>query len=157
MRRLLVAVDCRRGLVTTHAEDVRLRSLWHAGLCSRRGYIDVARSLLDHGADMNVQTVSEMMPLHVASSNGHLEVAQLLLERGAALNAQTKRKDTPLCLASEFGHLEVMRLLLNHGADVHIRGEKDRTPYQVAMYHDHGHHDVAQLLPELVKGRPGSA
>ena len=84
------------------------------------------------------------------SSNGHLKVAQLLLERGAALNAQTKRKDTPLCLASRIRPSRGRAaILLDHGADVHIRGEKrSEQPTRLAMYHNHGHHDVAQLLLE---------
>ena len=43
----------------------------------------IARLLLDHGADINVQGWTARPRCTGASTHGHLEVVRLLLERGA--------------------------------------------------------------------------
>jgi hypothetical protein len=136
-------------LILVHAEDVNTKcgqrkSPLHAASCL--GYVDSARVLLDHGADVSPPDLWDWTPLHFASEHGRLEVARLLVDHGANLNVGDKDHSTPLYLASKMGHTEIVRLLLEHGADANTRGEHDLTPFQVATMYRRD--DVAELLLE---------
>ena len=52
---------------------------------SQDGHVDVARLLLDHGAQVNMPADSFESPLTLAASGGHYELAALLISRGADL------------------------------------------------------------------------
>ena len=82
-----------------------------------KGYFDVARLLLDHGADVN-NKISNWTLLHHASYDGNSDVVQLLLEYRADVDCRADLDRTSLHLASEGGRLEAMQLLLEYRADV---------------------------------------
>ena len=83
---------------------------------------DVARLLLEHGADVNAQTFSSSgstrvgTPLHVTMQYNRAEVARVLLEHGANVNAEDGQGRTPFQIASAKGYDEIMKLLSEHGA-----------------------------------------
>ncbi|KAI9455689.1 ankyrin repeat-containing domain protein [Lactarius psammicola] len=115
---------------------------------SKNGQLDIVRSLLDRGFDVNEKTRRRNIALHGASFNGHLEVVKLLIECGSYVNSRNISGWTPLHITSSKGHLEVTRLLLDHGADVDI---KTRNPEQWTPLHfasSMGHLDIALLLVE---------
>ncbi|KAI9455695.1 ankyrin repeat-containing domain protein [Lactarius psammicola] len=58
-------------------------------IASENGQLDIVRSLLDRGSDVNETDSYRGTALHVASEKGKLEVAKLLIERGATLAAIT--------------------------------------------------------------------
>ncbi|KAI9455693.1 ankyrin repeat-containing domain protein, partial [Lactarius psammicola] len=115
---------------------------------SRNGQLDIVRSLLDRGFDVNEMASYRNIALHGASLNGHLEVVKLLIECGSYVNSRNKCGHTPLHFASRYGHLEITRLLLDHGADVNTntRDPDQWTPLHLAS--SMGHLDVALLLVE---------
>ncbi len=115
---------------------------------SGNGQLDIVRSLLDRGSDVNETNSRRMTALHVASikGNGKLEVAKLLIERGAYVNSRSKSGRTPLINASESGNLEVTRLLLDHGADVNAQTRSRRTALHMAS--SVGHLHISRLLVE---------
>ena len=76
----------------------------------------VVRLLLEHSADINVQTDEGVTPLHQASYNGALEVVRVLLEHGADVEVKGKDGMTALQEAAKEGHDEVVKLLREHGA-----------------------------------------
>ena len=78
--------------------------------------VDVARLLLDHGADPNIRDHSHSTPLHEASSSGSLDLARLLLIYGANIDEKDREGRTPFQVASEEGHHEMTKLLLEHVA-----------------------------------------
>jgi hypothetical protein len=76
----------------------------------------VLRLLLEHGADINVQSQSGRTPLHWASTYGALEVVRVLLEHGADVEAKENSGKTALQEAADMGRDEVVKLLRDHGA-----------------------------------------
>jgi ankyrin repeat protein len=101
-------------------------------LAAAYGSYDVARGLLENGADVNAFNASGSTPLHLASSNGFAATVKLLLDHGADVNAPDVLSNTPLIDAafvnqSTAGHFacgdatsqsRVIKVLLEHGADV---------------------------------------
>ena len=130
-------------------------------MASSRGFADVVRLLIDHGADVDVECddLDEdskklwWTPLHAAIYNDHPDIARLLLERGVNTEARSSQDQTALYMASSRGFAEVVRLLIDRGADVDAKCGDRRgfnhvrwTPLCVAIYKDHP--DIALLLLE---------
>ena len=65
---------------------------------ARNGDLEVARLLIQKGANVNCQNNWKSTPLHMASRNGDLEVPKLLIQKGAYVNFQDNCKNTPLHL-----------------------------------------------------------
>jgi len=87
------------------------------------GHTEIARSLLDRGADINARSRStrfarENTALHAAAANRQTKVAELLLERGADVNARDGHGYTPLALAAGSKSDILVILLLDRGAVV---------------------------------------
>ena len=118
-------------------------SLWTA---AQDGQLDIVRSLLDSGSDVNDRNTLRETALDVASSYGHLAVARLLIERGADVNARDRHGWTPLIAASRYEQLEVARLLLDHGADVNAKKRDHETALHYASRK--GNSEMVRLLLE---------
>jgi ankyrin repeat protein len=89
---------------------------------------DVAKFLIEKGADVNAKTAHGQTALFEASAYGELDVVKMLLAKGADVNFvvhdDSEGDDpgcTPLLLAAENGQLEVVKLLLEKGADVNAK------------------------------------
>ena len=90
-------------------------------------YLEVAKLLLDFGADPNVigkgQYISRIgrpkhsCPLASAAMGDHLEMVKLLLEYGAKPNPLVDTCVTPLFAAVTNSNLEIVKLLISSGAD----------------------------------------
>ena len=115
---------------------------------SKNGQLDVVRSLLDQGSDVNETSGigRRRTALHAASVEGKLEVARLLIERGAYVNVRSRGGTTPLHYASVTGNLELSRLLLDHGADLDARTRHGWTALHLASRT--GRPRIVQLLVE---------
>lgn len=99
------------------------------------GCIEVARFLIEAGADVNLGAST---PLMEASQEGHLELVELLLKSNALVNQCTSSGETALSLASENGHTEVAEFLVRAGAHVDIPDpEKGFTPLMKASRAGH--------------------
>ena len=86
--------------------------LWSAATA---GHVEVVRSLLDAGAEVNHPTTSKSTPLRGACFDGHLDVVTLLLDAGAEPNVGNRLNQTPLMIASGRGHARVVAYLLEWG------------------------------------------
>jgi ankyrin repeat protein len=75
------------------------------------GRNDIARTLIDHGADVNVKAENDTSPLHTAAARGNLEAATLLLQHGANINATTKDGKTAISYAEERNHPDMVEFL----------------------------------------------
>ena len=105
------------------------------GLASFFHHADVARFLLEQGADPNVPSQNEMrvVPLHSAlAGQGDPSIARMLIEAGADVNIRQRHGWTPLHEAALVGHADLVDLLLDHGADASARNDDGMTPIDLA-------------------------
>ncbi len=104
---------------------------------ARDGRGDIARMLVDAGADVNQVEANKMTPLLIAIANDHLDVAHFLLSKGADVNSADFWGRTPLWTALDVRDLdydrsgeqhsdraagmEMIQTLLKRGANVNAR------------------------------------
>jgi ankyrin repeat protein len=84
--------------------------------------LDVAKYLLDNGADDNAVTTDGLTPLHMAAQNGNIEMTKLLLQRGAKINAFDAKGWTPLDRPQKWGHQDEVEFLKQNGGNVGTAG-----------------------------------
>ena len=130
-------------------------TLSHTSYNNRQLLPDVARLLLEHGADVNARIEHDdddegMTPLHLAAADrGRVQVVRVLLEHGANVGAEDKKGRTPLHDAADYrriygifggaydvsGKAEAVRVLLEHGANAGAEDNEGRTPlHKAAAY-----------------------
>jgi ankyrin repeat protein len=115
------------------------------------GYPEVARLLIDNGADVNQKTVRGVTPLVEAARTNHMEVARLLLDRGAEIDATNDYKATALIYAASANAKETARLLIDKGADLSITNRSGKTALSVAQMFSLD--EMTQLLTEASERR----
>jgi ankyrin repeat protein len=124
--------DIVKFLIVEHSQDVNARGFDNdetpLGAASRMGHSEVARVLLERGADTETRDNGNWSPLERSSRYGHVKVVQVLLEHGADVNTQDKDKNTPLYYASNNGHAAAARVLLQHNADPNAKCRDNWTP-----------------------------
>lgn len=80
-------------------------------------YEQIARILLDFGADPNLEDFMENTSLNIASEKGQTEMVMLLLDQGADPNHANIMGGTPVTAAAQNGHLDLAQTLAAHGAN----------------------------------------
>ena len=85
------------------------------------GNVEIARILLDAGADIEAGDSDNTTALSVAALRGHEGLAAFLIERGADVNRRDRKADCPLSFAVASRDTVVIRLLLDAGADLYYR------------------------------------
>ena len=81
----------------------------HSAAAGRHG--EVARLLVEAGADVNAKQDKGWMPLHAAAQNGDVEMARLFLDRGADPTAQNDEGKSAIGLAADAGKTDVLKVL----------------------------------------------
>ena len=117
-------------------------------MAAARGSADIARLLIDAGADVEAETGTgqgKAHPLHLAAEFDHAAVAALLLEHGAKADVRDSRSNTALLIAAKSGYADVVEVLLQAGADplAEDASYHDTAIYIAAMK---GHLDVVKLI-----------
>ncbi|KAF8260976.1 hypothetical protein EI94DRAFT_1810940 [Lactarius quietus] len=102
---------------------------------SDKGHVEVVRSLLKCGANVDARGSLGRSSLHYASRNGHIDVVHCLLDHGADPNFQDDDHWTPLSLTAQSGELESIRVLLEHNADPNIQQEVGRSTMHLLLLH----------------------
>ena len=98
-------------------------------LAARYRYLNVARMLLDNGANVNI-VAGGRTPLMLAVKHEYLDVVRLLLENGADVNTVAGGR-TPLMLAVNNNNDEMVRELISRNADISQRVD-GKTPIMLA-------------------------
>ncbi|KAJ5425439.1 hypothetical protein N7465_000509 [Penicillium sp. CMV-2018d] len=102
-----------------------------------------ARSLLDRGANPNVEGFEYNSALQAAARRDSVELVQLLLDRGAQVNAQGGYHGSALIAAAQYGNIEIVKLLISAKANLNICG---RYGTALAVARDKHHEDVVNVL-----------
>jgi hypothetical protein len=127
-------------LINEHSQNVNSQDFTDSAtplhLASKRGHLEVARMLIERGADVSAQDKDGQTPLHLASQAGRVNVARMLVERDAEVSAQDKDGQTPLHQASQVGELEVACMLIERGVDVSAPNKDGRTPLHLVCLRD---------------------
>lgn len=110
-------------LLVDNVENVNARNgdpdstpILHKAICFRN--MDVVKTLIDAGADINVFWSRNGTPLMAAASSGDCEMVRFFLSKRADVNAIVEGKFATTALQASLwgGHLDVFYLLLVHGA-----------------------------------------
>ena len=113
---------------------------------ARDGRLDIARTLVEAGADINQADANGISPLIAAITNNHVAVALFLIDRGADIHASDWYGRTPLWSAVETRNqdfdagtqensidrapfLELIKVLIERGANVDVR-TKEIPPFK---------------------------
>ena len=150
----------------TEPELVRVVDEYHKTAlhwAAEKNRAEIARLLVDAGADIEATTSWGATPLEWAATMGSSSVADLLLARGAGrftlivaaalgkfedvkflLDSENDFASTALYAAARNGHTEVVEHLLDHGATIDTRGFFGGTGLHWAAIN--GHRDTVELL-----------
>ena len=99
-----------------------------------RGFTECVKSLVQSGADVNVDKSGTTTPLESSVAMNDLNTADFLIQSGADVNIVTHRGTTPLMRA---GSRECIAFLLKAGADVNLTNECGETALYSAALSKH--------------------
>src|SRR5580693_4914316 len=77
---------------------------------------DEVRTMIAHGADVNLTDEHGDHPLTIASRGGNIRIVQALIRAGADLNAKGQGGQAPLYAATFANYSNIVALLLASGA-----------------------------------------
>ncbi len=153
LSRLLEGIELSQALVQTLTRQLKP--------AIRNRSFDVARVLLENGADVN--SSGAMTPvLYGAVESGHQDAVLFAMSAGAALDAvHGVTGNTALHLAASSGEVDIVRILLNGGVNPNLVSFSGSTPLSLACVS--GDDEVVELLlaagadPNLFGGNASSA
>lgn len=140
-------LDMVKLLVSEGADVNALSTQGDSALClvADKGDMQIARFLLENGADPNIIPVGDNdSPLNWAAYRGNLSMVILLVKHGADVNLMDSRGWRPLGLAASRGYIEVVRFLLTKGAERDLPMGSGETALEKAKRS--GHSDIVALL-----------
>jgi uncharacterized protein len=116
------------------------------GLAVFFGHLEVARLLVEAGADVNRPSDNSfrVAPLHSAVESGNVALLELLLAHGAKPDQVEFLEATPLHSAAARGNREMVEKLLAAGADRHRKTKDGKTAADLAR--QYGHPEIAAEL-----------
>lgn len=101
-------------------------------MAARNNNLDIAKLLIENGADVNIQAVDGFTPLHNACKKQAVDVIELLLKNNADINAKDFDGFTPLNIACRKNKHVAAYLLIKNGANVNLPDNYGDTPILIA-------------------------
>jgi uncharacterized protein len=116
------------------------------GLAAFFAHLEIARQLVDAGADVNRPSNNSfrVAPLHSAVESGLVGIVELLLAHGAKPDVAEFLEATPLHSAAARGSLEMVEKLLAAGADRQRKTKDGKTAAELAR--QFGHMKIVEML-----------
>ncbi|HKP05146.1 MAG TPA: ankyrin repeat domain-containing protein [Chthoniobacterales bacterium] len=135
-----------------HGADVNLAT--HEGFtplmrAAEKGAFEIARALIDRGADGKARMKDGMTAVHFAAGHkgddwtepkqttdrrNQLELISILEGKGADLKGLTKEGRSALFFAAELGYAAMVRLLIDRGLDPRSKDNKGDTPLHWVLH-----------------------
>lgn len=96
-------------------------------IAAMHGHNSVAKSLIEHNADVNVPDCDGSTPLHIASCHGMVSTINLLVHSGAKINGRTFNLSTPLHSAAACLAISSFSTLLELGSNYSAQDNRNMT------------------------------
>jgi ankyrin repeat protein/L-ascorbate metabolism protein UlaG (beta-lactamase superfamily) len=109
------------------------------------GNVEIARLLLDAGADIDAGDCDNSTALGIAAMRKHGEMVAFLIEQGADVNKRDRKADCPLSFAVYGRDEAIIRQLVDAGADLYFRTPNGETLLHISCARGVGEF-VAYLL-----------
>ena len=106
------------------------------GIALKHGHLEVARWLVEAGANVAVRNEEQETMLHLAARGNLAEMVGLLIERGAEVDARDRSEETPLHETTFTDCAASARALIAAGADVEAQNSSHITPLVWAASYD---------------------
>ncbi|XP_031635743.1 serine/threonine-protein phosphatase 6 regulatory ankyrin repeat subunit B-like [Contarinia nasturtii] len=112
----------------------------------QKRHTDIAKILIENGANVNAEGWLKRTPLHMAAVDGRTDTLKMLIEKGANVNAEDYYKNTPLHNAAYYGHTDLLKILIEKGANVCAEDNEYETSLHKAARR--GYTDIVEILIE---------
>ncbi|KAI1778047.1 ankyrin repeat-containing domain protein [Hypoxylon cercidicola] len=109
--------QCCNGLVDLDTWNWKFGSYMH--LAAKKNNVNVARVLMEFGANINTRGTNNETPLVGACRLGHLESAVLLLEAGAEVADSASEANDPLVAAVQSGNVDLVKRVLDYASETY--------------------------------------
>ncbi len=134
-------------LLIEYGANINGRDAWeNTALTVSLGHPELARLLVERGADANAASPSGRTPLMSAAMLGSKESVVLLLEHGADIDARDEVGRSALLWALRSGAERVSLLLVTRGANIQF---EDETGFNALRYA--ASHDMFHLVKKLIE------
>ncbi|XKL64612.1 hypothetical protein PGB90_004698 [Kerria lacca] len=108
------------------------------------GHLNVVKTLVRAGADINHATLTQSTPLRAACFDGRLDIVEYLVDHGANMHKLNKFNNSCLMIAAYKGHLDIVKYLLTNGANPDQKALCGATAMHFAA--ECGHLDIVKEL-----------
>ena len=122
-------------------------------LAVRGNHVQVARSLLMHGANPNFQNVVDDSAFLLAGALGRTELVRMMLSHGTNLKITNRFGGTALIPACERGHVETAQVLIAAGVDVNHVNRLGWTCLMEAVVLGNGGPEHQAIIRALIEAR----
>lgn len=107
---------------------------------------EVAKLLIENGADINKPDNYGRTPLIYATDNEYLELIKLMIQKGADVNAKAADGYTAFLSSLATGNLAIIELFIDKGTDINSKTAEGLTPLIYTVIHGYNNTDSVKIL-----------